>query len=403
MERRSFLKKASTAGAGVAAAAIAAPALAQGLPEVKWRLTSSFPKSLDTIFGGAEVIAKTVAAATSNKFQIQVFAAGEIVPGLQALDAVQNGTVQCCHTAPYYFFGKDPTFAFACAIPFGMNARQQNAWVYHGGGKALLAEFFKGYNITAFPAGNTGAQMGGFFRKEIKTVADLKGLKFRIGGFAGTVLAKLGVVPQQIAGGDIYPALEKGTIDAAEWVGPYDDEKLGLGKVAKFYYAPGWWEGGPELDLLRQHQGVQRPAEGIPGDPRVRLWLRQRRHAGEVRRAEPGGLAPADRLRRAAAGLAESRHGRGVGGGQRGLCRNRGEERGIQEDLRAVEGIPRRTDPLVRRGRAEFRQLHGQHAAGCCPGEEVDASAGPAQGACLRHAPFLLSSFSAAKRSEPGR
>ena len=250
MERRSFLKKASTAGAGVAAAAIVAPALAQGLPEVKWRLTSSFPKSLDTIFGGAEVIAKTVAAATSNKFQIQVFAAGEIVPGLQALDAVQNGTVQCCHTAPYYFFGKDPTFAFACAIPFGMNARQQNAWVYHGGGKALLAEFFKGYNITAFPAGNTGAQMGGFFRKEIKTVADLKGLKFRIGGFAGTVLAKLGVVPQQIAGGDIYPALEKGTIDAAEWVGPYDDEKLGLGKVAKFYYAPGWWEGGPELDCF---------------------------------------------------------------------------------------------------------------------------------------------------------
>ena len=266
MERRSFLKKASTAGAGVAAAAIAAPALAQGQPEVKWRLTSSFVKSLDTIYGGAEVIAKTVAAATNNKFQIQVFAAGEIVPGLQALDAVQNGTVQCCHTAPYYFFGKDPTFAFGCAIPFGMNARQQNAWVYHGGGKALLSEFFKGYNITSFPAGNTGAQMGGFFRKEIKTVADLQGLKFRIGGFAGTVLAKLGVVPQQIAAGDIYPALEKGTIDAAEWVGPYDDEKLGLGKVAKFYYAPGLVGRWSRAGSIRQHQGVQRPAEGISGD-----------------------------------------------------------------------------------------------------------------------------------------
>ena len=307
MERRSFLKKASTAGAGVAAAAIAAPALAQGLPEVKWRLTSSFPKSLDTIYGGAEVIAKTVAAATNNKFQIQVFAAGEIVPGLQALDAVQNGTVQCCHTAPYYFFGKDPTFAFACAIPFGMNARQQNAWVYHGGGKALLAEFFKGYNITAFPAGNTGAQMGGFFRKEIKTVADLKGLKFRIGGFAGTVLAKLGVVPQQLAAGDIYPALEKGTIDAAEWVGPYDDEKArprqGCEVLLRARLVGRWSRTGS----LRQHQGVQRPAEGIPGGPRVRLWLRQRRYAREVRLAEPGGLAPADRLRRAAAGLAASR------------------------------------------------------------------------------------------------
>lgn len=250
MQRRSFLKNAGTAGAGLAAAALATPALAQNLPEVKWRLTSSFPKSLDTIFGAADVIAKTVAAATGGKFQIQVFAAGEIVPGLQALDAVQNGTVECCHTAPYYYFGKDPTFAFACAVPFGMNARQQNAWMYEGGGQKLMADFFKDYNILAFPAGNTGAQMGGFFRKEIKTVADLKGLKMRIGGFAGTVLSKLGVVPQQIAGGDIYPSLEKGTIDAAEWVGPYDDEKLGLGKVAKFYYTPGFWEGGPELDLF---------------------------------------------------------------------------------------------------------------------------------------------------------
>ncbi len=250
MQRRSFLKNAGAASAGLAATALATPALAQNLPEVKWRLTSSFPKSLDTIFGAADTISKAVAAATNNKFQIQVFAAGEIVPGLQALDAVQNGTVECCHTAPYYYFGKDPTFAFACAVPFGMNARQQNAWMYEGGGKQLMAEFFKEYNIVAFPAGNTGAQMGGFFRKEIKTVADMKGLKMRIGGFAGTVLTKLGVVPQQIAGGDIYPSLEKGTIDAAEWVGPYDDEKLGLGKVAKYYYTPGFWEGGPELDLF---------------------------------------------------------------------------------------------------------------------------------------------------------
>src|SRR5205814_2128160 len=140
--------------------------------------------------------------------------------------------------------------AFGCALPFGFNCRQQNAWMMHGGGRALYNDFLKDYNIVSFGAGNTGAQMGGWFRKEIKTVADLKGLKFRIGGTGGLPLQKLGVVPQQIPGGEIYPALEKGTIDAAEWVGPYDDEKLGFYKVAKFYYYPGWWEGGPELDLF---------------------------------------------------------------------------------------------------------------------------------------------------------
>ncbi|MEP7275717.1 MAG: TRAP transporter substrate-binding protein [Betaproteobacteria bacterium] len=244
MERRSFIKH--TGLAGILAAG-SAPAFAQANPEVKWRLASSFPKALDTIFGAAEVISKRVAAGTNNKFQIQVFAGGEIVPAFGVVDAVQNATVQCCHTAPYYFFGKDPTFAFGCAIPFGMNARQQNAWMMHGGGRKLYDEFIKDYNMVSFGAGNTGAQMGGWFRKEIKTVADLKGLKFRVGGTGGLPLAKLGVVPQQIPGGDIYPALEKGTIDAAEWVGPYDDEKLGFYKVAKHYYYPGWWEGGPTL------------------------------------------------------------------------------------------------------------------------------------------------------------
>jgi TRAP-type mannitol/chloroaromatic compound transport system substrate-binding protein len=244
MKRRTFLK---TAGAGIAASALAAPAIAQSAPELKWRLTSSFPKSLDTLYGGAEVFAKFVAEASDNKFQVQVFAAGEIVPGLQAADAVTNGTVEMCSTASYYYFGKDPTFALPCSTPFGPNARMQNAWMIHGGGNALMNEFYKKFNIHAIPAGNTGCQMGGWFRKEIKTVEDLKGLKFRVGGFAGRVLQKLGVVPQQIAGGDIYPALEKGTIDAAEWVGPYDDEKLGFVKVAPFYYYPGWWEGGTVL------------------------------------------------------------------------------------------------------------------------------------------------------------
>ncbi len=247
MERRSFLKK---AGAGLAVGATAMPAIAQTAPVVKWRLASSFPKSLDTIYGAAEVFAKRVAEATGGKFQIQVFAGGEIVPGLQALDAAKEGTVECCHTASYYYVGKDATFAFDCAIPFGMNNRQMDAWYRVGNGMKLMREFFGSHNLVNFPCGNTGVQMGGWFRKEIKTVKDLDGLKMRIGGFAGQVIKKLGAVPQQIAGGDIYPALEKGTIDAAEWVGPYDDQKLGFNKVAKFYYYPGWWEGGPQLSVL---------------------------------------------------------------------------------------------------------------------------------------------------------
>jgi TRAP-type mannitol/chloroaromatic compound transport system substrate-binding protein len=251
MERRKFLK---SAGTGLAAGAAMMPALsraqAAALPEIKWRCASSFAKSLDTIYGAAEAMAKRVAACTNGKFQIQVFAGGEIVPGLQVADAVQNGTVQCGHTAPYYYWGKDPAFALGTAVPFGLNARQMNAWMIFGNGLDLMRDFYKTYNIYNIPCGNTGAQMGGWFRKEIKTVADLKGLKMRIGGFAGTVIAKMGAVPQQLAAGDIYPALEKGTIDAAEWVGPYDDEKLGFNKVCKFYYYPGWWEGGPQLDLF---------------------------------------------------------------------------------------------------------------------------------------------------------
>jgi TRAP-type mannitol/chloroaromatic compound transport system substrate-binding protein len=247
MKRREFLK---TAGVGAAAAAVAAPAIAQSAPEVKWRLAASWPKSLDTIYGACETFAKYVAEATDNKFQIQVFAAGEIVPGLQVLDAAENGTIEACHTATYYYFGKDPTWALFCAFPFGLNARQQNAWYYDGDGLKLMNEFSAKFNLTCLVGGNTGCQMGGWFRKEIKTVEDFKGLKMRIGGWAGKTLQKLGLVPQQIAGGDIYPALEKGTIDATEWVGPYDDEKLGFYKVAKYYYYPGWWEGGTALHFL---------------------------------------------------------------------------------------------------------------------------------------------------------
>jgi TRAP-type mannitol/chloroaromatic compound transport system substrate-binding protein len=240
MKRREFLK---ASGAGLAASAVAAPAVAQSAPEVRWRLAASWPKSLDTLYGGCEHFAKRIAEITDNRFQIQVFAGGEIVPGLQVLDAVQNGTVEMGNTALYYYWGKDPAFTFGTALPFGLNARQMSSWLRFGDGENLLNELLKNYNCIGFAAANTGAQMGGWFRKEIKSVADLSGLKFRIGGFGGTIIAKVGVVPQQLAASDIYPALEKGSLDAAEWVGPYDDEKLGFVKVAKYYYYPGWWEG----------------------------------------------------------------------------------------------------------------------------------------------------------------
>ncbi len=244
MKRRQFLK---AAGLGIAAGAVAKPAVAQSMPEIRWRLSSTFPKSLDTLYGSAETFAKYVSEATDGRFQVQTFAAGELVGTFQAFDAVSNGTVEMIQGPGYYYVGKDPAFAVFADIPFGLNARQKYAWLFHGGGNELVNEFLAKHNVYAIPAGNTGTQMGGWFRKEVKTVQDLQGLKFRIAGIAGQVMQKLGVVPQQIAGGEIYPALERGTIDAAEWVGPYDDEKLGFAKVAPFYYYPGFWEGGPTV------------------------------------------------------------------------------------------------------------------------------------------------------------
>jgi TRAP-type mannitol/chloroaromatic compound transport system substrate-binding protein len=247
MERRLFVGGAGLAG--VIASGMA-PAIVHAQANIRWRLASSFPRSLDTLYGGAEVFAKKVSDMTGGKFQITTHAAGELMPAFGVVDGVQNATVEVAHTAPYYFFGKDETFALGCAIPFGMNSRQMSAWMIEGNGLKLMREFYHNYNIINFIGGNTGAQMGGWYRKEIKSLADFKGLKFRVGGFAGKVVERLGGVPQNIPGGEIYQALEKGTIDAAEWVGPYDDQKLGFNKVASNYYYPGWWEGGPQLDIF---------------------------------------------------------------------------------------------------------------------------------------------------------
>ncbi|MGE3860976.1 MAG: TRAP transporter substrate-binding protein [Burkholderiaceae bacterium] len=260
MERRSFLHKASVGAA--AAGALAAPAVVSAQPAVRWRLQSSFPKSLDSLFGAAELISRRVSEMTGGKFQISAHPAGEIVPGLQALDAVQAGTLEMGHTALYYYVGKEPTWAFATAVPFGLNCRQYNAWWHQGGGNKLFNEFANKSGVQAFLAGNTGGQMGGWFRKEIKSLADMKGLKFRIAGLAGEVLSRLGVVTQQLAAGDVYAALEKGSLDATEFTVPYDDEKLGFQKVAKYYYYPGFWEGGAAVHAIANQKALAAlPAE----------------------------------------------------------------------------------------------------------------------------------------------
>ncbi|MCY7370405.1 MAG: TRAP transporter substrate-binding protein [Polaromonas sp.] len=253
MDRRSIIKNAGLAG--VLADGIAPAVHAQAA--IRWRLASSFPKSLDTIHGAADVFAKAVKNMSGGKFEISVHAAGELMPAFGVVDGVQQGSVECAHTAPYYFFGKDETFALGCAIPFGLNSRQMTAWMYEGNGMKLMRDFYAKFNIINFPGGNTGAQMGGWYRKEIKSIADIKGLKIRIGGFGGKVIERIGGVPQNIPGGEIYQALEKGTIDAAEWVGPYDDQKLGFNKVAPNYYYPGWWEGGPQLDFFINNKAFE--------------------------------------------------------------------------------------------------------------------------------------------------
>ncbi len=258
MERRNFVRGAGLAG--VLAAGVAPAVHAQAA--IRWRCASSFPKSLDTLFGAAEVFAKKVGEMSGGKFQISVHAGGELMPAFGVVDGVQNATVEMAHTAPYYFVGKDDTFALGTAVPFGLNSRQMTAWMYEGNGLKLMREFYGNYGIISFPGGNTGAQMGGWYRKPINSLADLKGLRFRTAGLAGKVLERLGVVVQAMPGGEIYQALEKGTIDAAEWVGPYDDLKLGFNKVAPNYAYPAFWEGGAQLDFfINQKAFAALPAE----------------------------------------------------------------------------------------------------------------------------------------------
>lgn len=265
MDRRQFLGMAAKGAAGVAAtaglaacqpgvlpAAQVQQAVAENpsLPTLDWQMATSWPPSLDTIFGTAQYLGERVSALTGGKFKITARAAGELAPGLEVLNVVEQGAVPIGHTASYYYLGKSPVTAFGTTLPFGLTARQQNAWLYDGGGLALIQEAYKErFGVIQFPAGNTGVQMGGWFNKEITSVADLQGLKMRIPGLGGQTMSKLGVNVQVLAAGEIFQALQTAAIDAAEWVGPYDDEKLGFHKAAKFYYYPGWWEPGPSLEI----------------------------------------------------------------------------------------------------------------------------------------------------------
>jgi TRAP-type mannitol/chloroaromatic compound transport system substrate-binding protein len=261
VDRRAFLGTAvAGAAAGLAGCSGPGDAAGEGGPavqtqrNVRWNLASSFPRSLDAIYGAAERLSERVNTLTSGRFQIRAYPAGELVPGLQVMDAVQQGSVQVNHTAAYYFVGKNPVLAFDIGVPFGLTSRLQDAWLYQGGGRELMNEAYADFNIVSFHGGNTGTQMGGWFRREINTMTDLRGLKMRIPGLGAEVMNRLGVTVQVLAGGDIYPALERGAIDATEWVGPYDDEKLGFHNVAQFYYYPGWWEPGPSLTFQVNRQ-----------------------------------------------------------------------------------------------------------------------------------------------------
>lgn len=270
MKRRTFLGSLAAGGAALAAGcegpkpraqASGGPGIVTGR-RVRWRLASSFPRSLDTIYGAADVLAERVAAMTDGAFEIRVYPAGELVPALQVLDAVQQGTVQIGQSASYYYIGKHPALAFDTCVPFGMTARQQAAWLLEGGGAQVLEPLFAQFGVHSLPAGNTGVQMGGWFKREIGGLSDLKGLKMRIPGMGGKVMGRLGVAVQVIAGGEIFTALERGAIDATEWVGPYDDEKLGFYKAAPFYYYPGWWEPGPSLSFYVGRQAMAQLPSG---------------------------------------------------------------------------------------------------------------------------------------------
>ncbi len=260
MKRRKFVESA-IAGAsgglllsGCGTRSPEVPVIQTGGPRLRWRLASSYSRSVDSLHLASEVFAQRVSALTDGRFAIRIFPGGELIPPFSVLDSVQKATVQMGYTASYYYLGKSPALAFDCTVPFGLSARQFNAWMYHGRGLELTRSLFTDFDVINFPGGNTGVQMGGWFNRELLALADLRGLRMRIPGLGGGVMEELDVTVQQIPGGEIYSALDRGAIDAAEWVGPHDDEKLGFADVAEYYYYPGWWEPGANLSFLVNRQ-----------------------------------------------------------------------------------------------------------------------------------------------------
>jgi TRAP-type mannitol/chloroaromatic compound transport system substrate-binding protein len=257
IERRDFLRRASAGAAGAAAlgacgGGTTGSAGEGGIegPNVSWRMQTSFTPNLDLLHGSGERIGERVARLTDGNFTIRVYGAGEIVPGLQVMDAVTQGTLQCGLTSGYYYIGKHPGLAFDTAIPFGLTTRQTLSWLHYGGGLEMINAIYADFGIVSIPASTTGGQMGGWFRDPIGSLAELAGQRMRIPGIGGEIMARLGVTVQTLAAPEIYPALERGAIDAVEWVGPYDDERMELHEIAKNYYYPGWWEPGVTIGLL---------------------------------------------------------------------------------------------------------------------------------------------------------
>lgn len=260
MDRRTFIKRAGFGAAAVAAAHVA-PAWAKG-ERIRWRMVTSWPPGMPILQTGAERFAQRVASLSDGRLSIQVFAGGELVPPLGVFDAVSQGTVQCGHSASYYWAGKTPAAQWFTSVPFGLNAQGMNAWLYSGNGLSLWEEVYRPFDIIPRPAGNTGAQMGGWFNKEILSLADIKGLKVRMPGLGGKILAKAGGTVVLLPASDIYTALERGTIDATEWVGPAHDVRMGFQRVAKYYYSPGWHEPGSVLELVISRKAY----EDLPAD-----------------------------------------------------------------------------------------------------------------------------------------
>ena len=260
MRRRRFIKHSVGIGAGVAAASFAAPAISQN--RVRWKIVTAWPKNFPAIGTGTQRIADSIYNMSGGRMELKVYGAGELVPAFEVFDAVREGIAEAGHDAPYYWIAKHPAMPFFCSVPGGLTAQEHAAWIYFGGGQELWDELYAGFGLRPFLAGSGGPNVGGWFRKEIFSLADFKGLRMRIPGLGGEVMARLGAVPVNLPGAEILPALQTGAIDATEWVAPYNDLAFGFHKVADFYYAPGVHEPGPALALTVNKDAF----EALPDD-----------------------------------------------------------------------------------------------------------------------------------------